>query len=201
MIFFIIAEPDGCGVDEIARARLLRRGIHISSAGLLSYYLLPPDMYGAGLPRELVVLAFLVPVLAVEAYRWARRPVILGLRENETKRVSAVAWGAVGLAVAFVLFPQKIVVPCVLGMAFVDPLIGELRAGWPRGYPYLPLALYYLICLLAGLGWAPSLVASAVALGAEAPKIPQIDDDFRMLVVPLVALWLLAAAFGLALWP
>lgn len=183
-------------MEESVRARLPRRVIHLSSAGLLSYYLLPPDMYGAGFPRELVVLAFLVPVLAVEAYRWAGRRKLPGLRENEDNRISAVAWGAAGLAVAIVLFPQKLVVPCALGMAFVDPLIGELRLGWPKGYPYLPLAAYYLICFSAGLGWLPSLLATVVALAAEAPKVPQVDDDFRMLVAPLAALWLLALVFG-----
>ena len=184
-------------MDEGTRARLLRRGIHVASAGLLSYYLLPPDMYGAGFPREAVVLTFLVPVLAIEAYRWKRRPKIPGLRENEKKRISAVAWGAVGLALAFVLFPQDIVVPCVLGLALVDPLIGELRLGWPRGYPWIPLAAYFLICLATGLGWAPSLLATAVAMAAEAPKVAEVDDDFRMLVAPLVALWLWGRFFGL----
>jgi len=183
-------------VEESVSARLPRRVIHILSAGLLSYYLLPSDMYGSGLPRELVVLAFLVPVLAVEAYRLARRPKIPGLRENEEKRVSAVAWGAVGLAVSFVFFPQRLVVPCVLGMAFVDPLIGELRPGWPKCYPYLPAAVYFLICLACGLGWAISILATVVALAAEAPKLPQIDDDFRMLMAPLAALWLYFMVLG-----
>ena len=197
MILFIIAELDGRGVEEGTRARLLRRVVHVASAGLLSYYLLPPDMYGAGFPRELVVLTFLVPVLAVEVYRWKRRPEIYGLRENEKKRISAVAWGAVGLALAFVLFPQRLVVPCVLGLAFVDPLIGELRLGWPRGYPWIPAAAYFPICLATGLGWAPSLLSTAVALAAEAPKVAEVDDDFRMLVAPLVALWLWGHFFGL----
>jgi len=197
MILFIIAELDGRGVEEGTRARLLRRVVHVASAGLLSYYLLPPDMYGAGFPRELVVLTFLVPVLAVEVYRWKRRPEIYGLRENEKKRISAVAWGAVGLALAFVLFPQRLVVPCVLGLALIDPLIGELRLGWPLGYPWIPAAAYFLICLAAGLGWAPSLLSTAVALAAEAPKVAEVDDDFRMLVAPLVALWLWGHFFGL----
>jgi hypothetical protein len=154
-------------------------------------------MYGTGVPREAVVLTFLVPVLAVEAWRWDRRPEIYGLRENEKRRISAVAWGAVGLALAFVLFPQKAVVPCVLGLAFVDPLIGELRQGWPRGYPWIPAGVYFLICFASGLGWAPSLFATAVALAAEAPKISEVDDDFRMLVAPLAGLWLWGLFFAL----
>lgn len=184
-------------MNEKRRARLLRRAIHVASAGLLSYYLLPIGMFGTGLPREAVVLTFLIPVLAVESYRWKRRPEIFGLRDNEKKRLSAVAWGAVGLALAFVLFPQSIVVPCVLGLALVDPLIGELRNGWPRGYPWIPSAAYFLICFAAGIGWASAVLATAVALAAESPKIPQVDDDFRMLVAPLVALWLWGRFFGL----
>lgn len=184
-------------MDAALRARVLRRSVHVASAGLLSFYLLPPDMYGTGVPRGAVVLTFLVPVLAAEAYRWMRHPKIPGLRENEKRRLSAIAWGAIGLALAFVLFPQKIVVPCVLGLAFVDPLIGELRAGWQRGYPWIPLAAYFMICIITGIGWAPALLAAATAIAAEAPKLPQVDDDFLMLVAPLAALWLWAGLFGL----
>jgi hypothetical protein len=154
-------------------------------------------MFGTGVPRACVVLTFLVPVLAFEAWRWKRRPEVLGLRENEKRRISAAAWGAAGLAVAFVLFPQDLVVPCVLGMAFVDPLIGELRQGRPRAYPWIPAGAYFAICFALGLGWAPSLLATAVALAAEAPKIPEVDDDFRMLVAPLAALWLWGLISGL----
>jgi hypothetical protein len=48
-----------------------------------------------------------------------------------------------------------------------------------------------------GLGWAPSILATAVALAAEAPKISEVDDDFRMLVAPLAALWLWGWFVGL----
>ena len=188
---FIIPEWHNNGMDPKLRARILRRGIHISSAGLLTYYLVPPDMWGLGPGRELLVLTFLIPILAFEAFRQTHRPEIDGMRENEKRRISAVAWGAIGMAVALVLFPQKYVVPCVLGMALIDPLIGELRTGLPRAYPVLPAVLYLGICLLTGLAIFPALLAMSVALAAEAPKIASVDDDFRMLVAPLVALVLL----------
>jgi len=178
-------------MDRELRARILRRAIHVFSAGLLSYYLVPPDMWGMGLRRELLVLTFLLPVLAFEVGRWRHPLRVDGLRENEKRRVSAVAWGAVGLALAFVLFPQMLVVPCVLGMALVDPLIGELRSGMPRAHPTLPFLAYLAICLVTSLGPISSLVAAIVALLAEAPKIAAVDDDFRMLVAPLAGLYLL----------
>jgi hypothetical protein len=178
-------------MERELRARILRRGIHMSSSGLLSYYLVPPDMWGAGVPREVLVLTFLVPVLAIESYRVLRRPTIFGMRENERRRMSAVAWGAIGLALAFVLFPQRFVVPCALGVALIDPLIGELRRGYPRAHPYLPFVLYLVICVVAGLDIIWSIIAALVALAAEAPKIAAVDDDFRMLMAPLIALWLL----------
>jgi hypothetical protein len=178
-------------MDSDLRARLLRRGIHISSAGLLSYYLVPPDMWGVWPGRGILVLTFLVPVLAFEAYRQTHRTQIDGMRENERRRISAVAWGAVGIALAFLFFPQRHVVPCVIGAAFIDPLIGELRMSMPRAYPVLPAVLYFAICLLTGLSVFQALVAMFVAMAAEAPKIAAVDDDFRMLVAPMVVLCLL----------
>jgi dolichol kinase len=177
-------------MDSELRARILRRGIHISSAGLLSYYLVPPDMWGVWPGRGLLVLTFLVPVLVFEAYRQAHRQKIEGMRDNEKRRISAVAWGATGMALAFFIFPQRYVVPCVLGMAFVDPLIGELRRSFPRAYPVLPAVVYFAICTLAGLSVFQSMLAMFVALAAEAPKIAEVDDDFRMLVAPLAVLWI-----------
>jgi hypothetical protein len=47
------------------------------------------------------------------------------------------------------------------------------------------------ISLLTGLEFFPALLAMFVALAAEAPKIAAVDDDFRMLVAPLVVLGLL----------
>jgi len=178
-------------MDSELRARSLRRGIHISSAGLLSYYLVPPDMWGLWPGRELLVLTFLVPVLAFEAYRQTHRTHIDGMRENEERRISAVAWGAVGIALAFLFFPQRFVVPCVLGVAFIDPIIGELRMSMPRAYPVVPAVLYFAICILTGLSVFWALVAMFVAMAAEAPKIAAVDDDFRMLLAPLVVLGLL----------
>ena len=178
-------------MDPDLRARIVRRGIHISSAGSLSYYLIPPDMWGLGPGRELLVLTFLIPILAFEVFRQTHKPKIEGMRENEKRRISAVAWGAVGVALALLFFPPRYVVPCVLGVAFIDPLIGELRTGLPRAYPVLPAVLYLGICLLAGLAVFPALLAMFLAIAAEAPNIAWVDDDFRMLVVPLVALALL----------
>jgi hypothetical protein len=82
----------------------------------------------------------------------------------------------------------------------VDTLCARTRGG--RGYPWLPLLAYGLVAgsafaVEAQLGWlAPQMltialltaVATATAIAAEAPRLAYVDDDFRMLIVPLVAL-------------
>jgi hypothetical protein len=96
----------------------------------------------------------------------------------------------------------------VLGTAFIDPLIGELRLRphtpkrWLWGIPWALFGLLTLIALLAVGRWAlgPALlaaaVAAAIAVAVERPKLPYYDDDLAMVLVPGLALTL-----AVWLWP
>ncbi len=177
----------------------LRRILHVASPLFLLYYTFPSDTW-IGIPRELLVLGILLFFLVGEVVRIWRRWRIPGLRAYEADQISAFTWGGMALALALLIFPMPLVVPAVVGMAWVDPLCARTRGG--RGYPWLPLLAYGLVAgsafaVEAQLGWlAPQLptialltaVATATAIAAEAPRVAYVDDDFRMLIVPLAAL-------------
>jgi ABC-type amino acid transport system permease subunit len=82
-------------------------------------------------------------------------------------------------------------------MGWTDPLIGELRRHWKRAYPILPLTVYFLIIMvcLTLFSNIPLLVqillaslTTTVAILVEYPQFKYVDDDFLMLVIPLMVL-------------
>jgi hypothetical protein len=91
------------------------------------------------------VLIILSGVLIVEGWRLKSGRHIFGMRAYEEKRVSALAWFSVGMSMALLLFEMHFVVPVVIGMAFVDPLIGEIKRRNKILYPPLPLLVYGII--------------------------------------------------------
>jgi hypothetical protein len=109
---------------------------------------------------------------------------------------------------AFLFFEPALVACAVCGLCWVDPMIGEMRRRGLMGfYPAAPLLAYFLIAftgilLLTGMGWILTLclpvVGSVSAISVERRRLP-VDDDFTMLVVPLVAMSLASWYLGLAL--
>lgn len=178
---------------------VLRRAIHIASPVLLGYYLLPDDLY-IGIPKLLVAAVFWLITLVVEVLRLLGRLELLGIRDYERGQVSAYFWGGTGLFLGLALFPPPFVVVAMFGMAWIDPLSALTRRR--GGYPYVPLTAYLL---LASMGLALltnfdlpailtlALIAAVVAVAAEYPRLRWIDDDFTMLMAPLIALTVVGA--------
>ncbi len=178
-----------------------RRAVHIVSPIFLAYYLIPETLPG-GITRTAVTLLFLGTAACIEIARMALGIPLLGLRPYEGQRVSAYAQGALGLAFGlFVIKDPNIVVPVFLGMAWIDPLAAFSRKRkWPRG---LVVGAYFGLFLAAefALGGIPSwsvwflfaALATAAATLMEGPKIPQVDDDLLMQVVPMAVLALASA--------
>jgi hypothetical protein len=173
--------------------RLFRRGLHGLGALVLLYDLLPGRL--GPVPTVAILLAALAAVLAIEAARHAGALELPALHPRETDRVASFAWFAVALVVAVLLFPVAIATAVVLGAAFVDPVIGELRTAprWSRWRPSLPIALYGLIALgalrwVGDWAWPPALAAAAlaavIAVAVEAWRQPYLDDDLTMPLVP-----------------
>ncbi len=137
--------------------------------------------------------------LGVEAWRlWIRdpgAPAIFGMRAYERGRVASYAYFAVATGALLLLFPQPIAVPCLVGAALLDPVIGEFRS---RGRTRLGviLATTLGLALFILLDW--SILASSVAtlaiLTGELVTIPYLDDDFLMPILPALALTVLLAA-------
>ncbi|MFQ6012221.1 MAG: hypothetical protein ACE5LS_01040 [Thermoplasmata archaeon] len=178
---------------------LLRRAIHIASPILLGYYLLPDDLY-VGLPKFLLAAGLWLATLVLELLRLLNRLEILGIREYERGQISAYFWGGTGLFLGLALFPPPFVVVAMLGMAWIDPLCALTRR--EGGYPYVPLIAYLVLAsvglvLLTDFGLPGvltlALVAAFVAVAAEYPRLRWIDDDFAMIMAPLIALTVLGA--------
>jgi hypothetical protein len=163
----------------------------------LVYYAVPDPLWEGGPNRELILVAMLVLVLVVEAIRLTFKPQILGMRGYESTRMSAFSWVAIGMTIAFLFFPLEYAAPALIGMGWVDPLCGELRRVDSRLYPALPLVVYFLIAFLTmsyliGINvqvLVASLVATVLAISIEKPRLKHLDDDFLMLVVPLIGIW------------
>ncbi|HHT74541.1 MAG TPA: hypothetical protein PKX52_06525 [Methanomassiliicoccaceae archaeon] len=176
------------------REAVLRRAIHLSAPLYLVYYFLPSPLWSGGPPREVGLLAVLLIVLLVEALRLVIGFHVPGLRGYEATRMSAGAWAAIGLAFVMLFFPLSLVAPVVVGMALIDPLISVLRrTPW---YPWIPLVAHFILVLATLLVfYAPSVqvlgaaaLASPLAVGVEALRSKRVDDDFLMVVVPLIGM-------------
>ena len=175
---------------------LIRRAVHMSAPLLLIYYALPDPLFG--MPRAAFAMSILALAMVVELVRLIICPEVVGMRCYERTQVSAAAWAAFGAVTSMVLFPIGIVAPAICGMAFVDPLIGELRCRGSRLHPLLPAAVYLvmttaLLSLSYGIDSRIVLAASmatAVAIGVESLSSHLVDDDFLMVVAPLLVLHL-----------
>ncbi|MBM4236903.1 MAG: hypothetical protein FJ151_00250 [Euryarchaeota archaeon] len=181
---------------------VLRRLVHLMTPLFLVYYLLPDPLWEGGLEREYGLVLLLIIVLAAEALRLIFKPDIVGMREYERYQMCAAAWAAIGMTIAFLFFPVEYAAPALMGMGWVDPVIGILRRRKSTLYPSLPIALYFVIALASmSVLIGPtaevliaSVVATPLAIASERYKSRYVDDDFLMIVVPLLVI---AAVFAL----
>ena len=185
--------------------QVLRRLVHISAPAFLIYYYLPDPVFPGFVAKQPGLFLLLALILAIEAFRLYFSPHIIGMRDYENYRISAAAWTAMALTVTLAFFPIGIAMPIVLGMAWVDPLMGEMRGRKSRHYPGLPVVLYFALMIiplsyfygLTPLVVAASIVATFLGIMSEIKKNWYIDDDFLMIVVPLAGLSLIFLAAGL----
>jgi hypothetical protein len=187
--------------------RIWRRILHFVGAAVLVYYLLPPRFFLV-LSNEYALLLALAAVLGMEALRLRAGLELPTIRPWERHRVASYAYFAVALVVAVLAFPKAIAVAVVIGTAFVDPLIGELRLRsdigrrWLWGIPFVAFGLITWDALIGVGHWgvAPAFLAAAVAgaigTAVERPKLPYYDDDMAMVLAPGIAL-----AVWIWLWP
>lgn len=186
------------------REVIARRLVHCLVALTPVYYLLPVDLPLSPLKRWHLLIAFFVIVSLFETFRLWKKMTFFGLRPHEKDSIASFAWAAAGVTVALWLMPWEIATPVLVGMGLVDPLIGELRrAEKPRSLIVpLPIGAYTAICALSFVILteasltelaALSLIGACLAVAAEGLRVPYVDDDFLMIVVPgffMSLLWL-----------
>jgi hypothetical protein len=144
-------------------------------------------------------------ILIIEALRLYFAPHIIGMRDYENYRISAAAWTAMGLTVSLAFFPIEIMLPVLLGMGWVDPMLGVMRSRKSKYYPTVPIVFYFalmVVPLAYFFGLTPfvivaSVVATVLGITSEVKKNWYIDDDFLMIVVPSVGLYVMFLAAGL----
>ncbi len=180
-----------------------RRLVHLLIALAPVYYLLPEDLPVVGLDRWVLLIAFFAMVAAIEAIRLPKGILVFGMRPHEKNQIASFVWAAAGITAALWLFPHDIATATLIGMAFVDPLAGELRlhavATSPRlmasTVTYLGICLVVLV-LAQDRGLSTTLLMSSigavVAVASEHFKSRYLDDDFLMLVAPGIVMTALA---------
>jgi dolichol kinase len=187
------------GGDELLGDRLWRRCMHALGAAVLVYFVLPTDFFVV-LPKEGVLLAALGAVVVLEVARHTVGLELPTLRPYEQHRVGSYVFYALALVGAILLFPVPVAAAVILGTSLVDPLAGEVRRSTKYRwlYPALPLTVYAMLAFLglAVVGRWPlpasavlAVVASPIAIAAEWPKIPWVDDDLMMTFVPALVLY------------
>jgi hypothetical protein len=196
------------GGDLALGDRLWRRILHGLGAFALVYYALPTNFFVI-LPKVDVLLIALAAVLVLEGLRHAIGLEIPTLREYEREWVGSYAVFATAIVAVILIFPEPIGAAVVLGTALVDPLAGELRRrrGSRAVEVGVPFAAYTLLAFagLAAIGRWPvadsaglAVLAGAIAVAVERPKVWWFDDDLAMTLVPAVALFLVGVV-GLGL--
>lgn len=177
------------------RSVVFRRFVHTLIALTPLYYLIPEELDSTGIRRWHILVLFFVLIAAFETVRLWKGMTFLGLRHHERDSIASFAWAAAGITIGLWLLPMELATPVLVGLAFVDPLAGELRRAtrsttWQLG---LPVAVYTAICLSALIALSElslplmcliSLSGAVSAVGIERLHVRYLDDDFLMVVVP-----------------
>ena len=182
--------------------RFVRRAMHAGVALAPLYYLLPVDLPVVNVRRWVVLIVFIMAILVFEVIRLRKGIVFLGLRPHERDQIASFVWAAAGVTFVLWLFPHDVASAVIIGMAFVDPLSGELRSSNVGLLPMLAISMvvYFSTCvatlLLAGdrsflVAMVLSVTGTLLAVGSEQLEIPHVDDDFLMLSVPAIGIGLL----------
>jgi hypothetical protein len=187
------------------RGHLLRRGIHLSMSALpLVYFAFgEPVAEALSLTLDQVVAGVLLVAMLGEGLRLKFGITVFGQRDYEANQISALAWGAIGVGLVFLLAPHEAYAwPLILSLSLGDPFMGELR----RKNVATKTVMLYATALLLVI-WVASSVAfgtpvwmavllAPVCMLAEWPRLTYIDDNATMLLIPLALVLILEPFAG-----
>jgi dolichol kinase len=182
---------------------LVRRMFHCLIALAPIYFLIPDDLPVVNVRRWVLLIVFFAAISVFDAWRRWKKLTFLGLRPHERERIASFAWAAAGITFVLWLIPKDLATATLISMAFTDPLAGELRGAYGQKLWVLLASLltYFLLAFSTLAIWGDhqvaacaviAVVGACLAIPSEAVKSQAIDDDFLMLVIPGVAMGLVA---------
>jgi len=176
---------------------IVRRSVHCILSLAIIYYWLPEPLFIEGVHRWYVLLGAALIACTVEFVRLKRKKTFPGMRSYEESRIASYVYAVIGVAVVLSISPDIVGVPCILGMAWCDPLAGELRhvkvddmrIATFTAITYALIALFSLTILRAEPTTMILLITAMAPLAvlSEQIDIKHLDDDLTMLVIPAVA--------------
>ena len=185
-----------------------RRLTHVSMASIPYLYYVHGEAISSyfSLQAREFVSAICILILIIEAVRLRSGIVIVGQREYESNQISALAWGALAVALAILIAPEgengsmeagKYGAPIILGMTLVDPVMGEVKRTQKnlRTAIIAGLAVSYAVWIgchfWIGTELIAALLLAPLTVLGELPPTRAIDDNATMVLLPLFGLVLL----------
>ena len=185
-----------------------RRLTHVSMASIPYLYYVHGEAISSyfSLQAREFVSAICILILIIEAVRLRSGIVIVGQREYESNQISALAWGALAVALAILIAPEgengsmeagKYGAPIILGMTLVDPVMGEVKRKQKnlRTAIIAGLAVSYAVWVgchfWIGTELIAALLLAPLTVLGELPPTRAIDDNATMVLFPLFGLVLL----------
>lgn len=185
-----------------------RRLTHVSMASIPYLYYVHGERISSyfSLQAREFVSAICILILVTELVRRRTGIVIVGQREYESSQISALAWGALAVALAILVAPEgengtmeagKYGAPIILGMTLVDPVMGEIKRTQKnlRAAIFTGLIVSYTVWIGCHFWIGTELIAALLlapltVLGEILPT-REIDDNATMVLFPLSGLVLL----------
>ena len=186
---------------------ILRRITHVSLALIpWIYYWHGEEIAGkVGITAHQFIFIVLGIIIVAELVRLKIGFTIFGQRAYEATQLSALFWGSVSVVLTLAFIPHAGVMgaalgmPLVLGLAFGDPVMGEIRRAGkePKLVAIGGLITVYTAWLIS---WncldTPLLFAiliPPIQVASEWPRLRWIDDNGTMVLIPLIIILILSA--------
>ena len=185
---------------------LLRRGIHLAMSFLpFLYFEFGEDVADmVSLTLEQVVSCVILLAIFGEALRLRMGLTVVGQRSYEAKQVSALAWGALGVGMVFLLTPNPAYAyPLILSLSLGDPLLGELRRKGSSTQTVILAGVIGIAVIWAGCAylvetpWLFVPLMAPICVAAEWPRLRYIDDNATMLLIPLAVVLIFDPFLGI----
>ena len=185
---------------------LLRRGIHLAMSFLpFLYFEFGEDVADmVSLTLEQVVSCVILLAIFGEALRSRMGWTVVGQRSYEAKQVSALAWGALGVGMVFLLTPDPAYAyPLILSLSLGDPLLGELRRKGSSTQTVILAGVIGIAVIWAGCAylvetpWLFVPLMAPICVAAEWPRLRYIDDNATMLLIPLAVVLIFDPFLGI----